>query len=158
MKRVEERPPQTSMIVFRALVIIAAVLVFILIVGTIYGFVKRGRSVVSPELSVQDIAEEESIFSSLGTMRIPTADPEPETLVISIAFPYNKNDRPFSEELASRLSWFKTATTQYFGALTAEELSVLDTDTVNKELLTRFNSVLRLGKIRELYILEFLRL
>ena len=158
MKRVEERPLRIAVIVYRALLAVAVMLALVLIAGTVYGFVKRGKSAAVTTPPGQDAAEGESIFSGLRTMRIPTADPEPETLVISIAFPYNKNDRPFSEELASRLSWFKTATAGYLGAFTAEELSALDTVAVNKELLARFNSVLRLGQIRELYILTFIRL
>ena len=157
MKRVEERPPQTTEIVFRVLLIIAAILILILIAGTIYGFVKRGKTPAVPP-PASGSAAEESIFSGLGMMRIPTADPEPETLIISIAFPYDKNDRPFSEELATRISWFKTATTEYLGAFTAEELSSLDTNTINEELLKRYNSALSLGQIRELYILDYMRL
>jgi len=155
MKRIEDRPAQTSVIIYRVLIIIAAALALILIAGTIYGFAKRGNDAVS---RITDAAGGENIFSGLGTMRIPTADPDPETLIINIAFPYDRNDRPFSEELASQVAWFKTATAQYLGAFTAEELSALDTDTINKELLTRFNSALRLGQIKELYILEFMRL
>ncbi|GHV85933.1 flagellar basal body protein FliL [Spirochaetia bacterium] len=154
MKRVEEHPPQNMVILYRVLLCTAAVLVFILIAGTIYGFVKRGKS---PE-AVPEAAGGESLFSGLGTMRIPTADPEPETLVISIAFPYNKNDRPFSEELASRLTWFKSSTTEYLGAFSAQELTALSTDTINQELLNRYNSVLKLGQIKEIYILEYMRL
>ena len=157
MKRVEERPLQTAVIVYRVLLIIAGVLAFILIAGTIYGFAKRGKSTAVPPPPLEAGAEE-NIFSSLGTMRIPTAGSEPETLVISVAFPYDKNDRPFSEELASRISAFKAATSDYLGAFTAKELAELDTDTVNRELLKRYNSQLRLGQIRELYILEFMRL
>ena len=157
MKRVEDRPLQTAVIVYRALLITAGVLAFILIAGTIYGFAKRGKSTAVPP-SVSNGGVEESIFSSLGKMRIPSADPEPETLVISVAFPYDKNDRPFSEELASRISAFKSAAADYLGAFSAKELAELDTDTVSRELLKRFNSQLRLGQIRELYILEFMRL
>jgi flagellar basal body-associated protein FliL len=157
MKRVEKAPPGTSEIVYRVLLVIVAVLALVLISGTIYGFVKRGTAAAGTAV-IPDAAGGESIFSGLGTMRIPTADPEPETLVISIAFPYNKDDRPFSEELATRLSWFRTATAEYLGAFTALELSAMDTDTVGRELLERYNSRLRLGQIKELYILEFMRL
>jgi len=156
MKRIEKRPPPVMEITYRVLLIIAALLVLIIIIGTIVGLVNKGRkseikNSESPEVS-------EGMFSGLGTMRISTADAEPETLVISIAFPYNKNDKAFSEELASRLSSFKTATAEYLGAKTAEELSTLNTDTVSNELLSRYNSVLRLGKIKQLYILEYMRL
>jgi flagellar basal body-associated protein FliL len=143
--------------VFRILLIIAGMLVLVIMAGTIYGLAKRGKSAVPP-LFPAEISGAESIFSNLGTMRIPTADPDPETLVISIAFPYSKSDRPFSEELASRISWFKTVTTDYLGAFTGEELSAMDESTINNELLSRFNSDLRLGQIKELYILEFMRL
>jgi len=154
MKRVERRPLQAAVLVYRILLGIAAALVLVLITGTIYGFAKRGKSAAP----VPEAVGGDDIFSGIGRLRIPTSDPEPETLIISIAFPYDKNDRPFSEELASRLSWFRTATTQYLGAFTAEELAAMDTDTVNKELLTRYNSALRLGQIKELYITEFMRL
>jgi len=155
MKHVEKRPPQAIELLYRALLVIVAALVLVLIAGTIYGLTKRGKT---PGQSALTGPVSEGVFSGLGTMRIPTADPEPETLLISIAFPYNKDDGPFSEELASRLSSFKTATTDYLGAFTADELSALDMDTVNRELLTRYNSVLRLGQIKELYILEYMRL
>jgi len=157
MKRIEVRRQQTAVIVYRVLVIIALVLVLILVIGTIYGLVKRNKtnSRVPP---AHEAGAEESIFSSLGTMRIPTAGSDPETVVINIAFPYDKNDRPFSEELASRVSAFKKTASDYIGSFTAEEIAALDTNTVNRELLKRFNSTLRLGQIRELYILEFMRL
>ena len=156
MKRVEERPPQTAIIVYRILIAIVAVLVLILIAGTIYGFVKRGKPSAPPPPS--EAGQEENIFSSLGTLRIPTTDSEPETVIISIAFPYNKNDRPFSEELASRIPWFKTTISDYLGAFSAEEIETMETDTINQELLKRFNAELRLGQIRELYITDFMRL
>jgi len=155
MKRIEKRPPQAMELVYRGLIVVAAVLVLVLIIGTIYGLAKRGK----PQTAGASAgAVSEGVFSGLGTMRIPTADPEPETLLIDIAFPYNKEDGPFSEELASKVSWFKTATADYLGAFTADELSALDMDTVNRELLARYNSELRLGQIKELYILEYMRL
>jgi flagellar basal body-associated protein FliL len=155
MKRIEKRLPPATEIVYRVLIIIAALLVLIILIGTIYGLINKGKK---PEKYSTYPEMPEGVFFGLGKMRIPTADAEPETLVISITFPYNKDDRPFSEELASRLSWFKEATAGYLGAFTAEELSVLDTDTVNKELLNRYNSVLRLGQIKQLYIDEYMRL
>lgn len=157
MKRVEEHPPQTGTIVFKVLVAIAAILVIILIAGTIYGLIKRGQTNSAAPPAANGTAEE-NIFSSLGTLRIPTADSEPETIIISIAFPYNKNDRPFAEELASRISWFKTTISGYIGGFSAEEIETLDTGTINQELLKRFNAELRLGQIRELYITDFMRL
>jgi flagellar FliL protein len=134
------------------------VLTFVLVSGTIYGLARKGAAQEQGVLGAEFAAFDKGVFSGLGTMRIPTADPEPGTLVISIAFPYDKNDRPFSEELASNLSRFKSVAFQYLGAFTAEDLAGLDIDTVNKELLARYNSALRLGEIEELYILEYMLL
>jgi len=156
MKRVEERRPQTALIVFRVLLIIAAALALILIIGTIFGLAKKGKTETPPPAA--EAGPNDSIFSGLGTLRIPTAGSESETVIITIAFPYNKNDRPFSEELASRISWFKSTVTDYLGAFTAAEIAELNTDTINQELLKRFNAELRLGQIRELYITDFMRL
>jgi flagellar basal body-associated protein FliL len=135
---------------------IAAVLIIVLVIGTIYGFAKRGKTsqLAAPPPAVT--GTNENIFSGLGLMRIPTAEPESETLIISIAFPYNKNDSPFFEELASRVGWFKSITTDYFGALTAGEIAGLNIESVKSELLRRYNAELRLGQIRELYIEEFM--
>jgi flagellar basal body-associated protein FliL len=154
MKHVKERPPQASLILFRILLGIAAALALVLIAGTIYGFVKRGKTPAPPPAAAA--GADENIFSSLGTLRIPTADSEPETVIISIAFPYNKNDRPFFEELASRTAWFKSTVFDYVSSFTAEEIAGMDAGAINQELLKRFNAGLRLGQIRELYITDFM--
>ena len=156
MWRVKEHSTKTEIVIYRTLLVIAAAVLLILIAGTIYGLIRQDNVPEAPEFTHAGGGED--IFSGLGTLRIPTADHEPETLIISIAFPYNRYDRPFSEELASRLSWFKTATTQYLGAFTAEDLAALDIETINNELLSLYNAALRLGQIRELYILEFIQL
>ena len=156
MIQVKEHNSKKWVMIYRILLIIAAVLILVLIIGTIYGLLKRDNTDSAPP--AHGISDDENIFSGIGTLRIPTADPEPETLIINIAFPYNRNDRAFFEELASRLSWFRTTTQQYLGALSAEELSLLDVETINQELLNRFNAALRLGQIRELYILEYMQL
>jgi flagellar basal body-associated protein FliL len=160
MKRVEERPSRFLLVVYRALVAILVLVVVIILAGTVYGLVKKNRgTTAAPEvLPSGETPEGDSIFSGIGAMRITTADPEPETLVISLAFPYDKNDRPFAEELASRISYFKSATAEYLGAFTAEELEALDEDTISRELLSRYNSALHLGQIKDLYILEYMRL
>jgi flagellar FliL protein len=156
MKRIEKRLPPAMETIYRVLIITAAMLVLVILIGTIYGLVNKGK--ISEKKNSGSAEMLEGMFSGLGRMRIPTADAEPETLVITIEFPYNKNDRSFLEELASRISWFKTATVEYLGAFTAEQLDALDAETVSGELLNRYNSVLRLGKIKQLYIPEYMRL
>ncbi|MDR1306064.1 MAG: flagellar basal body protein FliL [Treponema sp.] len=156
MKRVEKRPFRSLLVVYRALVAVLVLVAVIILAGTVYGLAKKKRG--TAELPLPSDSPGGDIFSGIGSMRIATADPEPEILVISLAFPYDKNDRPFAEELASRISYFKSATAEYLGAFTVEELSVLDEDTISRELLSRYNSALHLGQITDLYILEYMRL
>jgi flagellar basal body-associated protein FliL len=160
MKRVEERPSRFLLVTYRALTAVLVVLAVIILAGTVYGLAKKKRGAAeAPEvLPAGEASGGDSIFSGIGALRIATADPEPETLVISLAFPYDKNDRPFAEELASRISYFKSAAAEYLGAFTAEELEALDEDTISRELLSRYNSALHLGQIQDLYILEYMRL
>lgn len=155
------RPPQGLWVFYRVLVGIFIAVVAILLGGTVYGLIKKGSPPAgeAPEVPASEPGTEESgIFSGLGTMRIATADPEPETLIISLAFPYDKTDRSFSEELASRISSFKALTEEYLGAFTAEELAALDEGALNAELLSRYNAILRLGQIKKLFILEYMQL
>ncbi|MDR0598940.1 MAG: hypothetical protein LBG84_02495 [Treponema sp.] len=166
MKSIEARSSPALVVLNRGLVVIAAALALIVLAGTVYGLAKRERfsGKTAPAVETGAAAGEaaEAVFSGLGTMRISTADSEPETLIISVAFPYNKNDQPFAEELASRISFFKSATQDYLGAFTGEELAALDPDlnpaAVKGELLSRYNAGLRLGQIKELYILDYMRL
>jgi flagellar basal body-associated protein FliL len=101
-------------------------------------------------------AGEEAVFSALGTQRISTAGENPETVIVTIAFPYNRSDGPFSEELASRITDFRAQTREYFGSLTAEALRQTDITVINRELLVRYNALLHLGQIQELYFLEYI--
>jgi flagellar basal body-associated protein FliL len=159
MKQDRESLPRGMRVFYQILVITLAVLTAILIGGTAYGLIKKSPPPVEEAERVYGTgAEEGGIFSGLGTMRIPTADPEPETLIISLAFPYDRNDRSFSEELASRISYFRSATEEYLGSFTAAELAALDEETLNRELLNRYNAVLHLGQIKKLFILEYMRL
>jgi flagellar basal body-associated protein FliL len=89
-------------------------------------------------------------------MRVSTSGENPETVIITVAFPYDQSDRPFSEELVSRIPDFKARTAEFFGSLTAEELQRTDIAVINGELLDRYNALLHLGQIKELYLLEYI--
>ncbi|MDR2182180.1 MAG: flagellar basal body-associated FliL family protein [Treponema sp.] len=157
-------PPDKRLVaVYRALLAIILILCAVLAAGTVYGL---ARQFLVPDKSAraaesgngENAAEGESIFSGIGKLRIATSDPEPETVVISVAFPYNRHDRPFAEELASRIPDFKSATAGYLGAFTADQLVNLEMSAVKGELLARYNALLKLGTIRDLYITDFMRL
>jgi flagellar basal body-associated protein FliL len=160
MKVIEERPPQGILWLYRILMALVLALVLILLVGTVYGLVKKasgnGRPSTSTGGAEDQAAGEENIFSGIGTIRVSTAGDDPETIIITVAFPYDKGDVAFSEELVSRIQDFKNLTTEYLASFTSEELHQLDTSVVNSELVSRYNAILHLGKIRELYFLDYI--
>jgi flagellar basal body-associated protein FliL len=157
VKREETRYPLGLLILYRVLVAIVLVLVLILAAGTVYGLVRARKTEAPPDRKTETgVPGEEAVFSGLGTMRVSTAGENPETVIITVAFPYDRGDGPFSEELVSRIPDFKARTAEYLGAFTAEELRQTDTTTINSGLLDHYNSLLHLGQIKELYLLEFI--
>jgi flagellar basal body-associated protein FliL len=154
MKREEIKPAVGLLILYRILVAVVLVLVLILAAGTVYAFI-RPRKAPQGETTAA-ASGEEAVFSGLGTLRVSTAGENPETVIVTIAFPYDRSDGPFSEELVSRIPDFKAQTGEYFGSLTAEELRLTDITVINRELLDRYNALLHLGQISELYFLEYI--
>lgn len=154
------RPSPIQALVYHALWVIVFALFAVLLAGTVYGLIKRagkgGAEGAAGEAEAAAAETQEGIFSGIGTIRVSTAGDEPAVLVVSVEFPYNKNDRPFAEELVSRIGDFKAEASNFLGGFTAEELRNSDISAINKELLGRYNALLRLGQIKELYFLDFI--
>ncbi|MDR1507677.1 MAG: hypothetical protein LBI67_11305 [Treponema sp.] len=159
MKREETRPHRALLILYRALIAVTVALVLILAAGTVYGLARnalRERKTETASGNPADLSGGESIFSGIGTVRVSTTEENPETVIITIAFPYDSADGPFSEELVSRIPEFKARTREYLGSFTSEQLRQLDVSAVNSALLERYNALLRLGKIRELFLIDYI--
>jgi flagellar basal body-associated protein FliL len=154
MKRVETRFSAGLLILYRILITVVLLLILILAAGTVYALLRPRKAPLGETTAA--VSGEETVFSALGTMRISTAGENPETVIVTIAFPYDRSDGPFSEELVSRIPDFKAQTGEYFGSLTAEELRLTDITVINRELLARYNALLHLGQIKELYFLEYI--
>jgi flagellar basal body-associated protein FliL len=143
--------------------LIAALLLLALITGgTLYALVFRGAGTVRSRTAEAQTtpavssAVEAAVFTGLGRLRFPAAGPGGGTVVLSVAFPYYPADRPFSEELASRVRELREITIAYLGSLSAEELVNTDEAVIKKELLSRYNTILRLGRIETLYFNDFM--
>lgn len=152
MKGPVKRAGGAAVIVYRALLALALLLAAVIIGGTVYGCL-RGKGRPAQEAAA---GNSEGIFSGIGTVRVSTAGDDGETVILSVAFPYNSADRPFAEELVARIPDFKKETAGYVGAFTSEELRNTDIAVINAELLKRYNALLHLGRIKELYFLEFI--
>jgi flagellar basal body-associated protein FliL len=149
-------------LVSRILTVAALVLALLLLGGTVYALVFRGKNekmetaVSAPGEKSSPEAELDGMFTGIGRIRASTGAPEPATVILSIAFPYSTGDRAFSEELASRIGDFRAGAADYFASLSTEELRQKDETAIKTELLGRFNGMLRLGRITVLYFSDYL--
>lgn len=133
-------------------------LVTVLLLGSLYGLMKASaqRETVIPLAAPRDAGSEESYFTGLGRIRAQTADPKPAAVVVSIVFPYDKQDRAFTEELSTHLSQFREIAVEYFSSQSALTLKNLGEDRIKAELLIRFNRLLRLGSIKTLHFNDYM--
>jgi hypothetical protein len=166
--RVSRRKGQGLLIFYRVLLVLALALVLVILGGTLYALALRPSGKVgggvltspripasgSPALPVGAPNSDTGIFTGLGRLRCPAAGLG--TVILQAVFPYSPGDRPFSEELVSRIREFRQITVDYFAALPAEELRRKDETAIKAELLARYNAVLRLGQIETLYFNDFM--
>jgi flagellar basal body-associated protein FliL len=150
------------LVFYRALVALALLLVLVILGGTLYALVFRSKpAAADPAASPAPVspsaaAAETSIFTGLGRLRCPTAGVNPGTVIFRAVFPYYPGDRPFSEELVSRIRELRNISSAYFADLTVEELGGKSEADVKAELLSRYNAILRLGQIEVLYFNEYM--
>ena len=150
-------------LLYTVLLLIAGVLFFFLVLGTIYALVRPagagplfrlGRPAETTARETTAQTDETRVFSGLGRLRIPLVNSS--TLILSIAFPYSADDTAFAEELAAKIGDFRVIASDYFSALPEERVIQFDEDTAKQELLRRLNENLRLGRISELYFSDFM--
>ncbi|WP_052296316.1 flagellar basal body-associated FliL family protein [Gracilinema caldarium] len=143
---------------YRILLGIILIMVAVLIIGTLFGLTKGSvnRQFSQAVETNQNDVIEESYFTGLGRIRAQTAAPKQATVLVTIIFPYNKQDIAFTEELSSHIPQFKEITIAYFASQSAECLKKLGESAIKDELLLRFNKQLRLGKIETLFFNDYL--
>jgi flagellar basal body-associated protein FliL len=153
---------RTEIMLYRILQGIAAVLVLVLLAGTLYAFIfPSDRTAQDPETgfpqsSAGGFQAPGNIFTAIGQIRSSTTGPNPSTVIFSVTFPYSADDKPFMEELNSQIVNFRNTTYEYFASLSTEELRQKDEPAIKTEILYRYNLLLRLGRIETLYFNEFL--
>jgi flagellar basal body-associated protein FliL len=158
-------PSLALIIIYRALLILLFFAGLLLLGGTLYAlvFLREGNSAASGQApdAVSMTGEGEQLFTGIRRIRVSAGDEGSPTVIVNITFPYSRSDKAFSEELAARVEDFRTIAADYFRSFSAGELGPIDSidETVLKEeLLSRYNGILRLGKIRTLYFNDFLYL
>ncbi|MDR2792906.1 MAG: flagellar basal body protein FliL [Treponema sp.] len=151
----------SGVILYRCLLIIAVLLALTIASVTVYTFISRSFAKGKPLYALPDgepplvlPAVEDNIFSGIGRIRTFTADNQ--TAIVSIAFPYNKEDIPFTEELVSKIIDFRNIAFTYFNSRYAEALQNTSEDTIKAELVSQYNGILKLGRIPALYFNDFM--
>ncbi|MFQ3547663.1 MAG: flagellar basal body-associated FliL family protein [Termitinemataceae bacterium] len=152
---------KTFKILERILLLIAALLILLILAGTIYAVLRpRLPSGSAPKntssSATNSIAAPGPLFTGLGRIRSASADPNPATIIVSVVFPYPADDSAFTEELLSHLEEFKSITRTMFSRYTTAELNRMGEDAIKTELLKRFNGLLRLGSIEVIYFNDYL--
>jgi len=143
--------------VYRSLMVCLVTLGIIIIGGTIYGvFFNLSPPDDNRNEPVLQGSSQQQIFTGIGQIRIPTADPQPGMVILFVSFPYYPGDRAFSEELALRLGDLREIIRDYIGSFSVAELQRQDEEIIREELLRRFNGILRLGRIQTLFFSDFM--
>jgi flagellar basal body-associated protein FliL len=147
------------LVAYRIIAVLLIAIVIVLLAGSLYAIIRGPDS--GPLFRIGGSGGNRSgqilddgsvgIFSGIGIRRIPLAGEPPAVIVLSISFSYPADDRPFAEELASRIGDFRSIADSYFSSLPREKTAPLDEEAAKAEILRRYNALLRLGKIEALY-------
>ena len=163
MKKEIIKSSEKLLVTYRVLMVVILVLVLLLVTGSLYAVIRpadagplfriggKGGSMQASANPGEATAE----FSGIGSLRIPVSGSPSVTVILSISFPYPVNDRPFAEEIDSRIGEFRSIAIEYFSALPAEKIIRLDEESAKIEILRHYNSLLRLGQIKTLYFTDF---
>jgi flagellar basal body-associated protein FliL len=153
----------------RVLTGILAILIIAITLGTIWALAIRPQNIPADKQT----AERESstpVFTGIGRLRARLAPPVRQSntsadndadasgaaVIIAIEFPYNAADRSFLEELSLNVDKFRSVTLNYFASIPADSSLLAGETALKQVLLSRYNDLLYLGKIKELYFSEFM--
>jgi flagellar basal body-associated protein FliL len=153
----------------RFLLFILITMLALIALGTLWALMRPSAPVAAsqngdPAASAPQNPIDMRIFTGIGRLRArlaPSARKGAATyggeaaLVIAIGFPYNNSDRAFLEELSLNVGKLRAATIDYFSTIPADSPLLSDEEFLKRELLARYNRLLRLGNIETLYFSEY---
>ena len=132
-------------------------IVLIIIIGTFVFFVsnlfKNEKSENSTSVNEEIVFDSKEVYKKLGKIRSSTKDGIP--LVVSIFFPFDKNDTEFYEEISVKNESLTAIISGYFVFYTYDDLKTKGENSIKEEILKKMNDKLVLSKIEELFFEEF---
>ena len=154
MKLIGNRAGGKLFFLYRCLLICFTLLVLVLVAGTLYKKLTPNQKTAETDLARKGV--EGQIFTGIGQIRTSTAGSEPGTVILFVSFVYHPEDKAFSEELALRIGDFRSIIQAFISSCSILELRKMGDEGLKTELLRRFNSILRLGKIDTLFLTDFM--
>jgi flagellar basal body-associated protein FliL len=161
MIRIAEHPSRGLLALYHALVAVVFLLIFLLLLGTLYALVIRGPAPPNRGTNGGTSRNQgesggpgdhtDEIFTGIGRIRALTAGPQEAAVILSVSFPYDPEDQAFSEELAAKIGQFRGITGEYFASFAVDELRQKEEGAIKEELRQQYNAILRLGNIPQLY-------
>ena len=157
---VRNNAPARGAAFVRALAVVAACLVLVVVAGSVYGLAAgtRHRKLQRETESAHAAAELQghSSFTGIGSVRARSADTKGAAVVVAtIAFPYDAGDRPFAEELGRKAPVLKAAAISVLSSKKAADLAPAFEGTLKAALRDAFNARLSLGKVTEIWLSDF---
>ena len=132
-------------------------ILLIIIIGTFLVFVvdlfSAKKSDVKSTVTEQIQFDNQEIYKKLGKIRSVTKDGIP--LVISVYFPFDKDDTEFYEEISVKNESIKSMISGFFVNYTLDEIKTKGETFVKSELLKKINGKLVLSQIKEIYFEEY---
>ena len=132
-------------------------ILLIIIIGTFLVFVvdlfSEKKSDVKSTVVEQIQFDNQEIYKKLGKIRSVTKDGIP--LVISVYFPFDKDDTEFYEEISVKNESIKSMISVFFVNYTLDEIKTKGETFVKSELLKKINGKLVLSQIKEIYFEEY---
>lgn len=111
------------------------------------------KSDVKSTVAEQIQFDNQEIYKKLGKIRSVTKDGIP--LVISVYFPFDKDDTEFYEEISVKNESIKSMISGFFVNYTLDEIKTKGETFVKSELLKKINGKLVLNQIKEIYFEEY---
>jgi flagellar basal body-associated protein FliL len=137
----------------KTLVVVAALLVLVILAGTVLAVATGSRQRALARDSVT-VVEGSDIFD-LGQVRTKSADPKPAVIAAKISFPYPAASVDFREELQRKAPALRAAAITFLTAKKSEELHPAYQGAVKAGLRDAFNALLSLGAVDEVWLTDF---
>lgn len=151
----------------KILTVIIALLLFVILVGTIAGLLKKKKQ--TPEVLIAQgkavslmapASTDEVAYFELGTIRISTAREDSEeggsVMILSPWLAYPAGDTVFYEELSRKSGSLKGIFQAYFSARTKNQLLSETEEKIVQIIIEEINADLALGKISAIYFTDYL--